>query len=102
MVDETRGLNSDLFRHTDGHAYVDNNVAASFVAAVPLFLLDPLLDSLESRRKAERTPADGEYRTEYPLRAEFYREVRRRGLDLRFGAAAAITSILVMAPLSAL
>ena len=105
-VDPYLGLHSDLFEHTDGHAYVDNNVATSLVAAVPLFLCRPLLDALERRRLAEiaadPSAAQGTYRSEYPLRAEFYSEVRRRGLDLRFGAAAAVTAILLTAPLAAL
>ena len=105
-VDPYVGLHSDLFVHTDGHAYVNNNVAASLVAAVPLFLARPLLDALERKRLDEiaRDPAaaQGNFRSEYPGRSAFYAEVRRRGLDLRFGAAAAITAVLVTAPLAAL
>lgn len=105
-VDPYVGLHSDIFVHTDGHAYIDNNVASSVVAAVPLFLARPLLDELERRRLEEiaRDPkaAEGSFESEYPGRAEFYRQVRKRGLDLRFGAAAAITAVLVTAPLSAL
>ena len=29
-------LHSDIFVHTDGHAYINNNVGASIVAAIPL------------------------------------------------------------------
>jgi hypothetical protein len=105
-VDPYLGLHSDIFQHTDGHAYIDNNVATSIVAAVPLFLARPLLDALEAHRKEEiaRDPAaaEGAFQSEYPSRIRFYSEVRRRGLDLRFGAAAAITAVFVTAPLAAL
>lgn len=105
-LDPYVGLHSDIFVHEDGHAYIDNNVAASVVAALPLFLARPLLDKLQERRLAEiaRDPvaAEGVFRSEYPGRAEFYAQVRKRGLDLRFGAAAAITAVFVTAPLAAL
>jgi hypothetical protein len=105
-VDPYLGLHSDIFAHSDGHAYIDNQVATSAIAAVPLFVFGPLLDALERYRREEiarnGAAAEGQFRTEYPLRERFYKEVRRRGLDLRFGAAAAITAVLVMAPLSAL
>lgn len=105
-VDPYVGLHSDIFEHRDGHAYIDNNVATSVVAAFPLFLARPLLDALEKHRREEiaRDPAaaEGQYQSEYPMRAEFYAQVRRRGLDLRFGASAAITAVFVTAPLSAL
>ena len=93
QVDEYLGLHSDIFQHTDGHAYVNNQVTVSVLAAVPLVLFDPLLDELEDRRRRQvaQQPAAAEahYDTEYPLRQRFFAEVRARGLDLRFGAAAA-------------
>jgi hypothetical protein len=105
-VDEYQGFHSDIFRHTDGHSYICNNVAVSVIAAVPLFVFDPVLDALQDYRLEQleggTPPPDAEYRTDKPMRVEFFRKVRERGLDLRFGAATAITSILVMAPLSAL
>jgi hypothetical protein len=108
-VDEYVGLHSDIFVHSDGHAYIDNQVGASFVAAVPLFLFDPLLDRLEARRKRELADLeargaapDAAFDSEYPGRRAFFAEVRRRGLDQRFGAAAALTAVLAMAPLAAL
>lgn len=105
-VDEYLGFHADIFRHTDGHAYVGNNVAVSFLAAVPLFLFDPLLDRLEAYRKEQI--AEGTYRpstrydTEKANRRAFFALVRERGLDLRFGAATVVTSAFLMAPFSAL
>lgn len=104
QLDDYAGLHPDIFEHTDGHHYVGNQVAGSVIAAVPLLLFEPLLDELEAVRKREL--ADGEipdvsYDTEYPLRAEFFRKVKERGLDLRFGAATAVTTVFLMAPLCA-
>lgn len=105
-VDEYVGFHPDIFVHTDGHAYVGNNVAVSVLAAVPLFVFDPVLDALErySKRKLERsgTEPDTTYRTPYPNRRYFFKIVRQRGLDLRFGAATVVTSVFFMAPFSAL
>ncbi len=105
-LDPYEGFHSDIFVHTDGHAYVCNNVAVSVLAAVPLWLFDPLLDALERHSKARLAeadaPAEPTYRTHLPNRRAFFRTVRERGLDLRFGAATMITSAFFMAPFSAL
>lgn len=103
-VDAYAGFHSDIFEHTDGHHYINNNVAGSLVAAVPLVLASPVLDALgeAGRRRAASAPPDVEYETEYPNRRAFFRKVREHGLDLKFGAAAAVTSVFLMAPLSAL
>jgi hypothetical protein len=97
-------LHPDLFLHRDGHWYANNNPGASLLAAPALFLFEPLLSKLEEigrgQAAADREPARLE--SEYPLRRKFMAEVRRRGLHLRLGAATAITSALVMAPLAGL
>ncbi len=105
--DEWAGLHPDLFRHTDGHWYANNNVGASLAAAPVLLLFEPLLAKLEEigRREAAQAAAEPEtptFESDYPLRRKFMAEVRRRGLHLRLGAAAAITATLVMAPAAAL
>lgn len=105
QCDDYAGFHSDIFEHTDGHHYIGNQVLGSVVAAVPLLAFDPLLDHLEAIRKREPPPEDGggaEYDTEYPMRRAFFRKVRERGLDLRFGASTVVTSAFLMAPLSAL
>ena len=120
--DEWAGLSPDLFcNHIgmipnspigDGHWYANNQVGASIVAAPVLFLFRPLLDYLETvgKRQAaadrERASKGGEegappkYDSAYPMRQKFMAEVRSRGLHLRFAAAAALCSLLVMAPLA--
>src|SRR5262249_21158314 len=102
-VDEYQDFHADIFRHTDGHSYVGNNVAVSVIAAVPLLMFDPVLDALERYGKAKAsTVADGTYRTDKPNRVKFFKLVSERGLALRFGGATLVTSAFLMAPLSAL
>ena len=50
QIDEYQGFHADIFVHTDGHSYIGNNVAVSVLAAVPLFVFDPVLDALERYR----------------------------------------------------
>ncbi len=106
VCDEYAGFHADLFEHTDGHWYVGNNVLGSLIAALPLLAFDPLLDALEAHSQAKlassETPPDTTYDTRYPLRREMFAKAKLAGLDLRFGASTAITSTLLMAPLSAL
>ncbi|MCB9882512.1 MAG: hypothetical protein H6834_12040 [Planctomycetes bacterium] len=105
-LDEYAGFHADIFVHTDGHAYVGNQVATSVIAALPLWLFAPVLDELEDLRRDQlrrgTIQASAPYDTEYPLRAAFLQRVKAAGLDLRFGAAVALTAACVMAPLSAL
>ncbi len=105
VCDRYWGMHSDLFRHTDGHVYTGNNALGSLIAVPPLLVLDPLLDRLEaySQRKLTESPEapEVEYDTRYPNRREMFRRVKLAGLELRFGASTAITSWLLMAPLSA-
>ena len=106
VCDDYAGFHADIFEHTDGHWYVGNNVLGSVIAAVPLVVFDPVLDRLEAHSKAQLAanpePPDTTYDTKYPLRREMFRKVKLAGLDLRFGASTAITSVFLMAPLSAL
>jgi hypothetical protein len=106
QCDRYQDWHADIFRREDGHSYVGNNVFGSVIAAVPLLVFDPLLDRLEahSRRKLAEspTPPDATYDTKHPNRADLFRRAKLAGLDLRFGASAAITSLFLMAPLSAL
>ena len=103
-VDEYQGFHADIFVHTDGHSVIGNQVFVSMLAAVPLWVFDPVLDALErySREKVAREGVkDAEYRIDKPNRVNFFRLVKERGLDLRFGAATAVTTIFFMAPLTA-
>lgn len=104
-VDEYQGFHTDIFVHTDGHSVIGNQVLVSVLAAVPLFIFDPILDALErhSKAKIEREGVpQAEYRVEgKPNRLPFLQLVKERGLDLRFGAATVVTTAFFMAPLTA-
>ncbi len=103
--DEWAGLHPDLFLHSDGHWYANNQVGASLLAAPVLWLASPLLDWLEAIGKRQAAAAKDEpvqFDSAYQRRAAFMAEVRRRGLHLRLGAAAALTALFVMAPAAAL
>jgi len=104
-VDKYEGFHGDIFRHRDGHLYIGNNVAVSFVVAVPLLVFDPVLDVLEDvgkRHAQANEDAYIGYRVDKPNSQAFYRLVRQRGLHLRLGGATAITAVFLLAPLSAL
>jgi hypothetical protein len=104
QLDEYQGFHSDIFVHRNGHSYINNQVFVSTLAAVPLWVFDPVLDALEARSKRQieqRGVTGADYRTDKPMRVAFFRLVKERGLDLRFGAATAITTIFFMAPITA-
>jgi hypothetical protein len=103
-VDEYQGFHPDIFVHRDGHSVIGNQVLVSTLAAVPLVLFDPVLDRLEAYSLAQLAAhgvVDAEYRIEKPMRRDFFRLVKERGLDLRFGGAAVVTTVFFMAPLAA-
>jgi hypothetical protein len=103
-VDEYQGFHADIFVHRDGHSVIGNQVFVSVLAAVPLFVFDPVLDALEDYSKAKiarEGVTNAEYRIDKPNRVNFFRLVKERGLDLRFGAATVVTSVFFMAPLTA-
>jgi hypothetical protein len=104
-VDEYVGFHSDIFVGPTGHAVIGNQVLVPALAAIPLFIFDPVLDALERYSKAKLARegvSNAEYRIDKPMRVNFFRIVKERGLDLRFGAATFITTACFMAPLTAL
>lgn len=106
QVDAYVGFHADIFEHTDGHAYVCNNVLPAVITALPLLVFDPLLDALEAHSLAQLEASEGRVdsslETPFPNSALLFELARERGLELRFGASAALTTALLMAPLGAL
>ncbi len=104
-VDDYLGFDPDIFRHTNGHAYIGNNVAASYITAIPLLVFRPLLTTLdryEKKRLASRGVPDIQNRnTDHPNSQLFFEKATQAGLTLRFGASTAIIALFLMAPLSA-
>lgn len=103
-VDEYQGFHADIFVHRDGHSVIGNQILVSVLAAVPLFIFDPVLDAIEHRSKAklarEGVPS-ATYRIDKPARQVFFDLVKSRGLAERFGAAAMVTVVFFMAPITA-
>lgn len=104
-VSEYLGFHPDIFEIPGRGAFINNNPGASILGAIPYALARPVIDWVVARvqqaRAASPVPAQ-EYRTIYPMAREFYRLARERGLDVKFGLAAAVMQMLLMAPLSAL
>ncbi len=104
-VDEYQGFHSDIFVHTDGHSYIGNNVTTSVIAAIPLFLFNPILDALE-RYEVRKIRSEGlpeiVFSSKRRNSIKLMKKVKQAGLSLRFGASTVVTSVFLMAPLSAL
>ena len=106
-VDEYVGLHVDIFEIPGRGAYIDNNPGASMIAAIPYALFAPAVNWVQdSYDRATRKPGQevtAEYRGETrPNRLRFYRQVRQRGLDIKFALASSVMTVFCMAPLSAL
>jgi hypothetical protein len=103
-VDPYLGLHPDLFEIPRRGAFINNNPGASIFAALPYAVARPFVDWVVERAPAGASSADSEpeYNDPRPLRRKFFRTVRERGLDLRFGLAAAVIQALGIAPLGAL
>ncbi len=103
-VDKYEDLHPDLFWLPERGAFLAGNPGASILAAVPYWLTQPIVNRVAPVRPAppgEQIAA--QYKeTRYLNRVAFYQKVRQRGLDVRLGVAAMITSVFFMAPLSAL
>jgi hypothetical protein len=104
-VSEYAGLHPDIFELPGRGVFINNNPGASILGAIPYTLARPVIDrvvaSFERARAASDQPAP-EYDSIYPMAREFYQEAYRRGLDVKFGLAAGVMQIFLMAPVSAL
>lgn len=103
-VSEYEGLHPDIFVHGD-RAFINNNPGASILGALPYALARPAIDAVVARVQRAREAAGSgprEYDTIYPLSREFARKAQERGYDVKFGLAAGVVQVLLMAPLSAL
>jgi hypothetical protein len=105
-VDDYVGLHPDIFVAPNGHAYINNNPGVSILAAAPLFLARPALSAAAEYGRRQVAASAGRISAEYddprPNRQRFYRQVRERGLDIKFGVVSVVTVAFLMAPLTAL
>ena len=83
-VDPYLGLHADLFEIAGRGAFINNNPGASLIAAVPYALVRPGVDWVDARVQRSRAASGGpiplQYLDDRPLRVEFFRKVRERGL----------------------
>ncbi len=105
-VDDYLGLHPDLFELEGRGAFINNNPGSSILAALPYALARPAVDRIvagvRERRAAAGAPPSTEYDDPRPLRRKFFRQVRERGLDVRFGLASGVIQLGFTAPVSAL
>ena len=108
FLDEYAGFHPDIFEHSNGHHVIGNQVTGSVPAALALLPFKPVLDWLGRRGAAAaaaappRDESEGfAYETPHKNRRAFFEKVNERGLAIKFGAAAAITTVFCMAPLTA-
>ncbi len=106
-LDRFYGLHYDIFKNPPstphGGTHHGANPGISMLAAIPYAALRPLVDLVVARTLSSRPTTDtlAVYNDPREARVKFYREVRRRGLDVRFGLVGIITMVFCMAPLSA-
>ena len=76
------------------------------IAVLPYAVFRPLIDAVHDRvlesRQASEEKITAVYNDPRPMRVEFFRQVRERGLDIKFGLTGFVTQVFCMAPLSAL
>jgi len=101
-VDDYVILHADLFVIEGRGSFVGSNPGASILAAIPYALSLPVVNKVAPIRTpkapGEEKAVSGEER--YAQRM-FYVNARRMGIEVRLGAAAAVTAMLFMAPLAA-
>lgn len=105
-LDEYANLHPDLFDKPGYGWHSGNNPGVSMLAAIPYFIVRPLIDRVAVRvrqkRQASGLTEPPEYDSPWPLARQFYKEAWRRGLDVKLGLAAFVMHAFCMAPVSAL
>jgi hypothetical protein len=104
-VSEYAGLHPDIFSISGRGSFINNNPGASILGAIPYLLARPIIDRLVAWVQAYRQATGIEapdYDSIYPMAREFYKQAYNRGLDIKFGLAAVVMQVFLMAPLTAL
>ncbi len=105
-LDGYEDLHPDIFVTKNHGAHHGANPGASMIAAIPYLVFKPIVDAIQGRVLQKRKETDGKQTAVYndprPDRVLFYKQIRERGLDIKFGLVGFITQVFSMAPLSAL
>jgi hypothetical protein len=100
------GLHHDIFTTEEHGTHHGANPGASMIAVLPYLVFKPLIDAIDRRVQARRAAAgedlDAAYEDPRPNRVRFFKAVRERGLDIKFGLTGLVTQVFCMAPLSVL
>lgn len=105
-LDKYVGLHHDIFETSDHGAHHGANPGASMIAAIPYAVFKPIIDRVVNYQMSKRVTLPEEenkatYQDHRPARVRFYNEIRKRGLDIKFGLVCCVTMVFCMAPLSA-
>ena len=102
-LDEYVDLHVDIFETPEHGAHHGANPGASMIAALPYLVFKPAVDAIvQWKTRHVEDPGTAVYQDDRPARTKYYRQVRERGLDVKFGLVGMITMVFCMAPLSAL
>lgn len=104
-LDKYADLHDDMFETPNHGIHHGANPGASMIATVPYFVFKPVVDIIvnhySNRRKDFSEGSTAAYKDSRPDRVKFFKQVRERGLDIKFGLVGFITMVFCMAPLSA-
>ena len=105
-LDKYVGLHHDIFETPEHGAHHGANPGASMIAALPCFVFKPVINLIDNYFSKSTRELSAEtsavYKDHRQPRVKFYKQVRERGWDIKFGLVSAITMAFCMAPLSAL
>ncbi|MCP4609851.1 MAG: hypothetical protein GY845_14175 [Planctomycetes bacterium] len=105
-LDKYVGLHHDIFETPGYGAHHGANPGASMIAAIPYIAFKPFVDRIVNYQISKRVAQSAEenkavYKDHRPARVRFYNEIRKRGLDVKFGLVCCVTMVFCMAPFSA-
>lgn len=105
-VGEYAGLHPDTFELEGRGTFINNNPGASILGAVPYAIARPIIDRVVERvRQSRAARGDHEpppFDSPWPMAREFFERSYEEGYDIKFGLAAGVMQVGLMAPLSAL
>lgn len=105
-VSEYKGLHPDIFELEGRGVFINNNIGASILGAIPYSVFSPVINRVSKRVQENRALHSGQekrvYNTRYQLSREFFEKARERGIDVKLGLSTAIIQVFCMAPISAM
>lgn len=104
-LDKYVGLHNDIFVMPVRGAHHNANPGASMIGAIPYFVFKPALNVIVERYSNKGKEWGNEevavYKDNRPARVRFFKQVRERGLAVKFALVGFVTMVFCMAPLTA-